>query len=63
MLLGSVAFYTGLAIVIARVPSARVPALLAVVILFPGQSIVMALIRARRKGKEIGAARRSAQRL
>jgi hypothetical protein len=48
MMVGTLAFYMALAVVILLVPSARVPVLLGVLIILPGQSIVTALMRARR---------------
>jgi hypothetical protein len=48
MMIGTSAFYMALAAVIVLVPSARVPVLLGVLIPLPGQSIVTAVMRARR---------------
>jgi hypothetical protein len=48
MMVGTLAFYVALAAVVALVPSARAPVLLGVLVLLPAQSIVTAVMRARR---------------
>jgi hypothetical protein len=45
----SIPFYAGLIAVIAFAPSARVPVLLAVIVVLPLQSIVTAVVRFRRR--------------
>jgi hypothetical protein len=48
MMVGTLVFYMALAVAIWLVPGARVPVLLGVLVLLPGQSIATALMRARR---------------
>jgi hypothetical protein len=49
VLLASAAFYSGLTVVIAFVPSVRVPVLFGLVIFLPLESIVAGVIRSRKR--------------